>query len=68
MTSTAAEDTGLAKNAIGLREVLFQSVTHMAPAAAVAFSIPAGAAYAARARYRSRSCSPWSHACSSRSR
>jgi amino acid transporter len=36
----------LARGAIGLREVLFQSVTHMAPAAAVAFSIPAGAAYA----------------------
>jgi amino acid transporter len=49
MASTAAKDPALAKNAIGLREVLFQSVTHMAPAAAVAFSIPAGAAYAARA-------------------
>jgi len=49
MASTAAEDQVLAKNAIGLREVLFQSVTHMAPAAAVAFSIPAGAAYASRA-------------------
>src|SRR5271157_2179252 len=49
MASTAAKDPALAKNAIGLREVLFQSVTHMAPAAAVAFSIPAGAAYVARA-------------------
>lgn len=49
MASPATKDQGLAKNAIGLREVLFQSVTHMAPAAAVAFSIPAGAAYAARA-------------------
>ena len=38
--------TTLRHGAIGLREVLFQSVTHMAPAAAVAFSIPAGAAYA----------------------
>jgi amino acid transporter len=36
----------LARDAIGLREVLFQSITHMAPAAAVAFSIPVGAAFA----------------------
>ncbi|KOU51951.1 amino acid permease [Streptomyces sp. WM6378] len=36
----------MAKNAVGLREVLFQSVTAMAPAAAVAASIPAGAAFA----------------------
>ncbi|MGQ0668521.1 MAG: APC family permease [Actinomycetota bacterium] len=35
----------LAKEAIGLREVLFQSITHMAPAAAVAFSIPAGISF-----------------------
>jgi amino acid transporter len=41
--------TGLAREAIGLREVLFQSITHMAPAAAVAFSIPAGALFAAGA-------------------
>src|SRR5437867_11488534 len=41
-----APSTGLAREAIGLREVLFQSITHMAPAAAVAFSIIAGAAYA----------------------
>jgi amino acid transporter len=40
---------GLAREAIGLREVLFQSITHMAPAAAVAFSIPAGALFAAGA-------------------
>ena len=33
---------GLAREAIGLREVLFQSITHMAPAAAVVFSIPFG--------------------------
>ena len=36
----------LAPEAIGLREVLFQSITHMAPAAAVAFSIIVGANYA----------------------
>ncbi|HYV00730.1 MAG TPA: APC family permease, partial [Actinomycetota bacterium] len=36
----------LAREAIGLREVLFQSITHMAPAAAVAFSIPFGAPFA----------------------
>ena len=49
MASSAPEGPGLAREAIGLREVLFQSVTHMAPAAAVAFSIPAGASYAAGA-------------------
>jgi amino acid transporter len=43
--STIAHE-GLRREAIGLREVLFQSVTHMAPAAAVAFSIPFGAQYA----------------------
>jgi amino acid transporter len=37
---------GLAREAIGLREVLFQSITHMAPAAAVAFSIPFGSPFA----------------------
>lgn len=42
----AAHDQALARSAIGLREVLFQSVTHMAPAGAVAFSIAIGAAYA----------------------
>jgi len=36
----------LARDAIGLREVLFQSITHMAPAAAVAFSIVGGLAFA----------------------
>jgi amino acid transporter len=40
---------GLAREAIGLREVLFQSITHMAPAAAVAFSIIVGARFAAGA-------------------
>ena len=34
------------RGAIGLREVLFQSVTSMAPAGAVALSIAAGATYA----------------------
>jgi len=38
---------GLRRNAIGLREVLFQSITDMAPGAAIAASIPAGAALAA---------------------
>ena len=37
---------GLRQQAIGLREVLFQSITAMAPGAAIAASIPAGAAYA----------------------
>jgi amino acid transporter len=41
-----ASSHGLAREAIGLREVLFQSITHMAPAAAVAFSIIVGANYA----------------------
>ena len=36
----------LAENAVGLREVLFQSITHMAPGAAVAFSIIVGAGFA----------------------
>jgi amino acid transporter len=36
----------LRANAIGLREVLFQSITDMAPGAAIAASIPAGAAFA----------------------
>jgi len=40
---TAPSPVGLHKNAIGLREVLFQSVTDMAPGAAIAASIPAGA-------------------------
>jgi amino acid transporter len=38
--------TTLAREAIGLREVLFQSITHMAPAVAVAFSIIVGANFA----------------------
>ena len=35
----ASESEGLERNAIGLTEVLFQSITHMAPAVAVALSI-----------------------------
>lgn len=34
------------RGAIGLREVMFQSITSMAPAGAVALSIAAGAIYA----------------------
>jgi amino acid transporter len=45
-SDTAAHSGGLARDAIGLREVLFQSITHMAPAAAVAFSIIVGAGFA----------------------
>ncbi len=41
-----ASSTGLRRGAIGLREVLFQSVTDMAPGAAIAASIPAGVAFA----------------------
>jgi len=43
----AVEQQGasLARGAVGLREVVFQSITHMAPAAAVAFSIPSGIAF-----------------------
>ncbi len=37
---------GLRQDAVGLREVLFQSITAMAPGAAIAASIPAGAAFA----------------------
>lgn len=40
------ERAGLRRDAIGLREVLFQSITDMAPGAAIAASIPAGAAFA----------------------
>ncbi len=36
----------LRRDAIGLREVLFQSITDMAPGAAIAASIPAGVAFA----------------------
>ena len=39
-------DAGLRRDAIGLREVLFQSITDMAPGAAIAASIPSGVAFA----------------------
>jgi amino acid transporter len=46
-TKTATDTaTGLRRNAIGLREVTFQSITDMAPGAAIAASIPAGVAFA----------------------
>jgi amino acid transporter len=41
-----AKEPGLRRNAIGLREVTFQSITDMAPGAAIAASIPAGALFA----------------------
>jgi amino acid transporter len=44
--TTSGSATGLRRDAIGLREVLFQSITDMAPGAAIAASIPAGALYA----------------------
>ena len=47
----------LERNAVGLIDVLFQSITSMAPGAAIAASIPLGAAFAA-ARSRSPSASP----------
>lgn len=43
---TGTPAAGLRSGAIGLREVLFQSITAMAPGAAIAASIPAGAAFA----------------------
>src|SRR5438309_1797095 len=43
---TVPATLALRKDAIGLREVLFQSITDMAPGAAIAASIPFGAAYA----------------------
>jgi amino acid transporter len=46
VTKPAADVPGLRRDAIGLREVLFQSITDMAPGAAIAASIPAGAALA----------------------
>jgi amino acid transporter len=42
----SAAPVALRKDAIGLREALFQSITDMAPGAAIAASIPFGAAYA----------------------
>src|SRR6266480_4092080 len=51
MAATSADarslgSPGLRRGAVGLREVLFQSITDMAPGAAIAASIPAGAALA----------------------
>ena len=46
-TEQTTTSTGLRRNAIGLREVTFQSITDMAPGAAIAASIPAGVAFAA---------------------
>jgi amino acid transporter len=46
MASTAHQAGGLRRDAIGLREVAFQSITDMAPGAAIAASIPAGVAFA----------------------
>jgi amino acid transporter len=43
---SAEASPGLARNAIGLTEVLFQSITHMAPAVATAISIGAATAFA----------------------
>jgi amino acid transporter len=51
MTATSvpgAAGEGLQRNAIGLTEVLFQSITHMAPAVAVALSIGAATGFAGR--------------------
>ena len=44
--AVASSPQGLRRDAVGLREVLFQSITAMAPGAAIAASIPAGAAFA----------------------
>jgi len=44
--STLVRPAGLQRDAVGLAPTLFQSITHMAPAAAVAFSIIVGAPYA----------------------
>jgi amino acid transporter len=51
MTATSVPGTAgdsLQRNAIGLTEVLFQSITHMAPAVAVALSIGAATGFARR--------------------
>src|SRR5438094_10080049 len=42
----SVETARLERNAVGLAPTLFQSITHMAPAAAVAFSTIAGVTYA----------------------
>jgi amino acid transporter len=51
MTATSVpgdQSAGLERNAIGLPEVLFQSITHMAPAVATALSIGFAANFAGR--------------------
>jgi amino acid transporter len=51
MTATSVpgdQSVGLEQNAIGLPEVLFQSITHMAPAVAVALSIGAATGFAGK--------------------
>ncbi|HEY2597402.1 MAG TPA: APC family permease [Candidatus Dormibacteraeota bacterium] len=45
-TTAQPAGAGLQRDAIGLPQVLFQSITHMAPAAAVAFSIIFAVTYA----------------------
>jgi amino acid transporter len=48
-TSVAGSDSaGLQRNAIGFTQVLFQAVTHMAPAVAVALSIGAATGFAGK--------------------
>src|SRR5437773_2980139 len=44
--STSVDAHRLERDAVGLAPTLFQSITHMAPAAAVAFSITVGVPYA----------------------
>jgi amino acid transporter len=44
----SSQGEGLQRNAIGLTEVLFQSITHMAPAVAVALSIGAATGFAGK--------------------
>jgi amino acid transporter len=47
-TSVSGDRVGLRTDAIGLPEVLFQSITHMAPAVATALSIGAATGFAGR--------------------
>ncbi|HEV7809471.1 MAG TPA: hypothetical protein VGO64_02635, partial [Candidatus Limnocylindrales bacterium] len=44
--ASSVEGASLERNAIGLTEVLFQSITHMAPAVATALSIGAATSFA----------------------
>jgi len=48
VADAGVESGGLQRNAIGLTEVLFQSITHMAPAVAVALSIGAATGFAGK--------------------